>query len=241
MSGNNNGMSYQEFNTRCNLHLPVPILMEALTHPSFKSVNPKSSDNQRLEVVGDAVIDLLVIDWFYNHSSVDEGVLTRSRSEIVQNSTLAHAGSRLEIDSVIRCAPAYHIQEKDLADAVEALFGAKYKVSGLIACQPFLLFLFEDELVKTLEKEQTNPNVWGRNEINPKNLVQEFFQQRGLPNPIFTFQQREGFDHSPQFHYMCQGTYQNQTIVGKGIGKSKKEAQKNAAMDLLQKLQKIES
>ncbi|MHA2226619.1 MAG: ribonuclease III family protein [Candidatus Hodarchaeales archaeon] len=241
MAGNINGMIYQEFNNRINLQLPVPILMEALTHPSFKSVNKNSPDNQRLEVVGDAVIDLLVINWLYKNSSVDEGVLTRSRSEIVQNSTLADAGSRLEIDTVLRCAPAYHIQEKDLADAVEALFGAKFQVSGLIACQPFLLFLFEEDLVKTLEKEETNPNVWGRNEKNPKNLVQEFFQQRGLPNPMFQLQHREGLDHNPQYYYSCQGTYQNQIIVGRGSGKSKKEAQKNAALDLLQKLQQIES
>lgn len=231
---------YEKFNLRWNLQLPLSLLLEALTHPSYKSVDPTANTNRRLETLGDSVIDLLVVDWFYNHDVENEGILTIKRAEIVQNTTLTEVGKQLQIKSLLRCAPAYKIQEKDLADTVEAIFGAIYTVNGLKSCQALLLQLFEDYLQKILLKEKEETKVWGRNEKNPKNLVQEFFHQQSLPSPVYQLLKKEGEDHSPRYSYTCQGTFQNQILIGKGHAKTKKEAQKNAAYDLYLQLQQLE-
>lgn len=241
MSLDQNHILYQQFNLKWNLQLPLPVLIEALTHPSYKSVDLAARDNQRLETLGDAVINLLVIDWLYNHSAVSEGLLTKKRAEIVQNVTLAEVGKYLQIGSVLRCAPAYQIQEKDLADTIEAIFGAIYISNGLISCQSLLLLLFEGYLNRVLINESNEVNMRGRNAHNPKNLVQEFFHQRHLQGPIYQLEKKEGPDHSPWYWYSCRGTYKNQVFVGKGYGRSKKEAQKKAAHDLYLQLQRLES
>ncbi len=241
MSLDKNCIFYQRFNLRWNLHLPIPILIEALTHSSYKSVDPISNDNQRLETLGDAVINLLVIDWLYNHITVNEGILTKKRAEIVQNSTLAKVGKHLQVSSVLRCAPAYQIQEKDLADTVEAIFGALYITNGLNSCRAILLQLFGDYLHRALINEKNDAYTWGRNEENPKNLVQEFFQQNSLPSHIYQLEKIEGPDHNPRYWYSCQGSYQNKVYVGKGYGRSKKEAQKKAAYDLYVQIRRLES
>lgn len=232
---------YQKINLQWNLQLPIPLLLEALTHPSYKSVSPDANDNQRLEILGDAVLDLLVIDWLYNQNVKDEGILTKIRAEIVQNTRLSKIGQHGGISSVLRCAPAYQIQEKDLADAVEALFGAKYVAFGLESCQSLLVLLFEGDLKKILTQETKKDPMWGRNEHNPKNLVQEFFQKRQLPSPEYKLHKKEGDEHNPTYWYTCQGTYKNQVLIGKGQGNTKKKAQKRAAQNLYQQLLQLES
>lgn len=231
----------QRFNQRLNLNLNLPVLEEALTHPSYKSVDPTATDNQRLEILGDAVIDLLVTEWLYNHSDANEGILTKTRAQIVQNTTLATKALNLQIESVLRHAPAYQVQEKDLSDAMEALFGAIYTTRGLAACRLLLSHIFNADLYKVLEKEVNKGNIWGRNEFNPKNIVQEFFQQHHLPNPIYQLEKKEGHEHDPIYWFSCQGTYQNKVLIGRGQDKTMKEAQKKAAYDLYLKLQKLET
>lgn len=232
---------YQKFSLQWNLKLPIPLLLETLTHPSYKSVDPTVNTNQRLETLGDSVIDLLVVDWLYKHDIESEGILTIKRAEIVQNKTLIEVGKQLQIESMLRCAPDYQIQKKDLADTVEAIFGAVYIANGLKSCQTLLLQLFEGYLQKILFKKREELKVWGRYEKNPKNLVQEFFQQRNLPNPTYRLQKKVGVDHNPIYWYSCQGTIQNQILIGKGYGKNKKEAQKRAAYDLYLQLHQLET
>ncbi|MFX0014702.1 MAG: ribonuclease III family protein [Promethearchaeota archaeon] len=230
---------FQEFNLHWNLQLPLPLLVEALTHPSFKSVDPDASDNQRLETLGDSVIDLLVIEWLYNNDLQNEGILTKKRADLVQNTTLATIGNDLQIATVLRCAPAYQIQEKDLADTVEAIFGAIYISNGLEACRNLLLHLFNDELQRVL-RLNNSISLPGHNEANPKNQLQEFFQQHGLPEPSYHLHKKQGDDHNPRYWYSCKGIYKNHVLVGKGVGKSKKDAQMKAAYDLLKQLKQLE-
>ena len=240
MSLEENSLTFQKFNVSLNLQLPLAVLIEALTHPSYKSVDPTVRDNQRLETIGDSVIDLLVLDWLYHKDVMTEGMLTKKRAEIVQNTTLAKIGKDLQIESVLRCAPAYIIQERDIADTIEAIFGAVFVVNGLSSCQLLLLQLFEDLLEKILVNDEME-SIRGQNENNPKNQVQEFFQKLHLPGPIYHLLKREGTDHNPQYWYSCEGTYQDEVVKGKGFGSSKKEAQKNAAHDLFEKLQQKEN
>jgi ribonuclease-3 len=232
---------YEEFNLRWNLQLPLVLLIEALTHPSYKSVDPNAQDNQRLEILGDSVIDLLVLDWLYHKNVMTEGILTKKRAKIVQNTTLAKIGKDLQIGLVLRCAPAYTIQEKDIADTIEAIFGALYVANGLNSCQSLLLRLFGDLLDNVLINDEISSSPQGINEHNSKNQLQEFFQQRHLPGPVYQLLKREGTDHDPQYWYLCQGHYQDEILVGKGFGSSKKEAQKKAASDLYQKLLQLKN
>jgi ribonuclease-3 len=241
LSVRQNNTPFEKFNLRWNLHLPLVLLIEALTHPSYKSVDPNAQDNQRLETLGDSVIDLLVLDWLYHKNVMTEGVLTKKRSEIVQNTTLAKIGKDLQIGLILRCAPAYTIQEKDIADTIEAIFGALYIANGLESCQSLLLRLFEDLLDTVLIDTEISGSPQAINEHNPKNQLQEFFQQRHLPGPVYQLFKREGTDHDPQYWYQCQGRYHDEILEGIGSGRSKKEAQKNAALDLYQKLMQLEN
>jgi len=241
MSVEQNNVPFQNFNLRWNLQLPLVLLIEALTHPSYKSVDPRTRHNQRLETLGDSVIDLLVLDWLYHEDVMTEGMLTKKRAKIVQNTTLAKIGKDLQLESILRCAPAYIIQEKDIADTIEAIFGAVYVANGLSSCQSLLLQLFEDFLDKTLINDEIGSSNLGQNENNPKNQLQEFFQKRHLPEPVYQLLKREGTDHNPEYWYSCEGTYQDEIVKGKGSGSSKKEAQKNAAHNLFEKLQQIEN
>ena len=242
LSKEQNSERFQEFNLRFNLQLPLSLLIEALTHPSYKSVDSNAQDNQRLETLGDSVIDLLVLDWLYHKNVMTEGILTKKRAEIVQNTTLAEIGKDLQIGLILRCAPAYTIQERDIADTVEAIFGALYVSNGLESCQSLLLRLFGDLLDSVLIKDEissgSSPDI---NEHNPKNQLQEFFQQRHLPRPVYQLLKREGTDHDPQYWYLCQGRYQKEILEGKGSGRTKKEAQKKAALELYTKLLQLEN
>ncbi len=232
---------YEKFNSQWKLELSISILIEALTHPSYKSIDPKRSDNQRLETLGDAVLDLLVIEWLYRHQAKDEGILTKSRAEIVQNEMLTRIGIKLQIHNLLLCAPGYKIGEKDFADAVEAIFGAKYLEGGLNSCQTIFRILFEKKLKEILGDEEKGIQKWGRNEYNPKNILNEFFQKRNLSIPVYKLQRREGDDHNPIYWFSCEGIYQKEKIIGTGSGKNKKEAQKNAATDLYRTVKDLEA
>ncbi|MFX0204624.1 MAG: ribonuclease III family protein [Candidatus Hodarchaeota archaeon] len=241
MSVSQNSDPFEKFNHYWNLQLPLVLLIEALTHPSYKSVDPNAQDNQRLETLGDSVIDLLVLEWLYHKNVMTEGILTKKRAEIVQNTTLAEIGKDLQIGLILRCAPAYTLQEKDIADTVEAIFGALYVANGLDSCQSLLLRLFGDLLNCVLINDEISSSSPDFNEHNPKNQLQEFFQQRHLPGPVYQLLKREGTVHDPQYWYLCQGRYQDKALEGKGSGRSKKEAQKKAALDLYQKLLQLEN
>ena len=87
-----------------------------------------------------------------------------------------------------------------------------------------------------MRDEKNGVKIWGRNELNPKNLLNELFQERNLPLPVYKFIKREGDDHNPLFWYSCEVLYEKEIRIGIGSGRNKKEAQKNAANELLLKV-----
>ncbi|MHA2073343.1 MAG: putative dsRNA-binding protein, partial [Candidatus Hodarchaeales archaeon] len=158
----------------------------------------------------------------------------------VQNEMLYRIGDKIKVQNLLLCAPGYKVSNKDLADAVEAIFGAKYLEGGLKSCQLIFRVLFEKNLSRILVDEEKGIQKWGRNEYNPKNILNEYYQERNLPLPVYKFQKREGTDHDPIFWFSCEGLYQETIITGIGSGKSKKDAQKIAAIDLLKKIKNLE-
>ncbi|NHJ00714.1 MAG: hypothetical protein EAX86_01175 [Candidatus Heimdallarchaeota archaeon] len=224
------------FNEKWRLNLSISLLEQSLTHRSLKSLRPDTKDNQRLETLGDAVIDLIVLEWLYHEKAENEGILTKSRAEVVKNETLAEVGKRLNIERILFCAPNYQVQKKDLADAIEAIFGAIFLSQGLRACQKLLISLLGEKMAEALHFEKKSMKKWGTNEYNPKNLLQEHFQKQGLPLPSYKLIRKEGTEHNPIYTYQCKGIVNNIAFHELGVGKTKKIAQKEAAKALYQKL-----
>lgn len=230
--------NYEHFH-KCNKipHLiPSNLLLEAFTHPSYKNIDKKSLDFEKLETIGDAVLDLAVITWFYENGAENPLQLTSARSLTVENKMLAILGKELKLHNFLRTAPDYEIQLKDLADTVEALTGAYYISHGFKKCYNWLIIILEDFLIKTLEEVKQRPLKWGQGEHNPINLIQEFFQQQHLSIPSPKLVKAEGKDHKKIFTIEYEVTYKGLTYKSQGTGKRKKSATKAAAMNLCKQL-----
>ncbi|MHA2298919.1 MAG: ribonuclease III family protein [Candidatus Hodarchaeales archaeon] len=217
--------------------ITTDLLVEALTHPSCKTMDPKLRDNQRLEVVGDAVLGLLVINWFYDRLEGNEGILTRARSRTVSNNSLAGIGRQsVRIADVLRVAPAYEIHNQDVAAAVEALFGACFKSSGLDECQKLLQWIFKNRLEEVLEEVRQNSFCKPIADRSAVNVLQEHFQKQHLPVPDSMIDIAGGSDHEPVFKAYYKIIKDKKVIVGFGVGRSKKQAREKAARDLCRKI-----
>lgn len=145
-------------------------LREALTHRSYAVENDIKYDNQRLEFLGDAVLEILLTDHlFHRYPDADEGMLTRMRSGLVRESSLALLARKLDLGSYLLAGKGEleaHGTERDstLADLFEAVLGAFYLEAGYDAVKPFLLELIEQEF----------PDPAGLlQEINPKGALQD--------------------------------------------------------------------
>ncbi|MFW9991414.1 MAG: ribonuclease III domain-containing protein [Candidatus Odinarchaeota archaeon] len=216
-----------------DIEIATDLLDEALTHPSYRTLEGKMPDNQRLEVIGDAVLDLLVINWFYDRLEGNEGILTQARARVVNNNTLATIGRQLiPVSGLLRTAPSYEIHDKDVAAAVESLFGACFKSSGLETCQKLLnrLLLVQLETVLEEEKEMFRSNIAVMK--SPVNILQEYFQRQHLLVPSSKIEIIGGPDHARVFRAIYTTILEGKVITGTGTGKTKKKAREEAAKDL---------
>ncbi|MHA1447986.1 MAG: ribonuclease III domain-containing protein [Candidatus Hodarchaeales archaeon] len=225
-----------------NIKISPENLTIAFTHPSYKVVDPLSKDYQRLELVGDAVLDLLVIEKLFVHLDSSEGVLSSIRSRIVNNSNLARAGTFIiNISPYLRVAPAYIVQERDIASTIEAIFGACFIDSGIEECQKLLQLLFKTELDEAILSFGKS-NLIGDKASEIKSAVSimlEYFQRMHLELPAIKTRIIGGADHEPIFKTVYTATVNGQRVTGSGKGRNKKKAAEKAAVDLCKKL-KIE-
>ncbi|MFX0150897.1 MAG: ribonuclease III family protein, partial [Candidatus Hodarchaeota archaeon] len=212
------------------------LFLEAFTHPTYKNIVKESVDFEKLETVGDAVLDLVVITWLYKNGADNPLQLTIARALTVENKILTILGKELKLYNYLRTAPGYEIQPKDLADTVEALAGAYYISHGFKRCYNWLITILEDFLMKTLEEVKQRPLKWGQSEQNPINLLQEFFQQQHLSIPSPKQVKVEGKDHKKIFTMEYEVTYKGLIYKSQGTGKRKKSATKAAAMNLCRQL-----
>lgn len=196
------------------------LLKTALTHPSLPRKEGEE-DNQRLEFLGDAVLELCVSRALYQmHPVADEGSLTRMRSILVREESLSQAAKRLGLGEHLRMAHGEaqgggHEKPSILADALEAVLAAVYLDAGLEAAYAFARRALLDFRLPEAG-EHTN---W-------KSLLQEKLQARGLHSPEYQVITCEGPPHAPSFtaRVSCQGE-----VLGQGEGRSKKEAEQQAA------------
>ncbi|HEY3313515.1 MAG TPA: ribonuclease III [Anaerolineales bacterium] len=222
------------------LNLPfgddLRLLSRALTHRSYVNEHPDVvSDNERLEFLGDAVLDFVVGSWVYNnYPEMAEGELTRMRSALVRTETLAEFARQLGLGQAMRLGRG-ELQaggrDRDvlLCATFEALVGALYKHKGLEFARDFVMPLLEPMAENILTQMQT---------IDPKSRLQEFTQARGWGIPKYIIAQAEGPDHARTFEM---DVYVNGKCMGKGSGSSKHTAQLMAAQHALENIAMLDT
>lgn len=198
----------------------------ALTHRSAAGEN-----NERLEFLGDAVLNLLIADRLYaEFPAAAEGDLSRLRARIVSQEPLAAVAAQLGIGEVLRLGPGElksggFRRESILADAFEALTGALWLDAGLEPTRARIAPLF-DARIRELPHPQALKDA--------KTRLQEHLQGRGLPLPRYTLDSVAGEPHEQVFHVRCEAPGQRAT--GEGSGSSRRRAEQQAAERLLERL-----
>lgn len=201
------------------------LLRLALTHPSAGA----KENNQRLEYLGDAVLQLCCSQrLFLLFPEAEEGLLSRRRAALVREESLAEAARRFGIGPALRMDQGEeHTGGRDkpsvLADAMEAVIAAVYLDGGLKAAQGMV-----DRVVMDYTAERAAVR-------DAKTVLQETLQAQGLPAPIYQQVSREGPDHAPRF--TCEVVSGGEALAT-GTGNSKKAAEQQAAAEALAKLGK---
>ncbi len=204
------------------------LLAEALTHPSLAYESQKPHfDNQRMEFLGDAVLQLVVTEaLFKKFSDFTEGRLTKLRSRVVSRNALARFAMAIHLGDYVLLgkgeeATGGRKRLSTLADAFESLIGAVYLDAGLIPARDLILHLFDSEIGNMI----TSPE-----ERNPKGELQEILQAIHPQAPVYIVISESGPDHRRVFQ--SQVSWQEK-ILAAGKGKSKKEAEARAAAEAL--------
>lgn len=222
----------QEFARRLNLPFRDWLLLSrALTHRSYLNEHSDAlEDNERLEFLGDAVLDFVVGAWLYNrYPEMPEGDLTRMRSALVYTESLAEFGRQVNLGNAMRLGRGEaqaggRERSALLCDTFEAVIGALYLDVGIDAVLDFvgpLLDRASDEILASRKTE------------DPKSLFQEWAQSEGLSAPQYITRNSLGPDHSKMFE--VDATVSG-VVYGSGQGHSKQAAAKAAARDALQRL-----
>lgn len=213
------------------LNLPFTnyfLLTRALTHRSYLNENKDAiEDNERLEFLGDAVLDFIVAEWLYNHyPEKPEGDLTRLRAALVHTDQLACFARMINLGQALRLGHG-EIQAGGrqritlLCDAFEALIGALYLQGSLDAVYHFMVPLMEsvvDEILRNHMDEDT------------KSRLQEWAQGNGYSSPKYILAEESGPDHDKTFTMEVRI---NKQPYGRGVGSSKQSAEKAAAREAL--------
>ena len=203
----------------------IPRFDEALTHPSFANES-LAADNQRLEFLGDAVLGLCVSEMLaQSRPDADEGALTRMRSALVNAEALAQwarnegIGDALALGKGARSGSERE-QTNVLADAVEALVASVYEARGLDGARRLV-----EHVVREPMKEASH--LGSR---DPKSLLQEQVQARGLAAPTYRVRGMRGPQHDPTFEVEV---VVGSDVLGVGEGRSKRVAEREAALAAL--------
>ena len=203
------------------------LLRQAFTHRSAGSPH-----NERLEFLGDALLNLIVAEQLYARwPKADEGAMTRARAELVRESTLAAIARSLDLGARLTLGPGEmksggHRRDSILADAVEALIAAIYLDAGFDACRTAVLGLFEPLLAGLPPLHQVGKD--------PKTRLQEWLQARQLPLPAYTLLSETGDEHDKTFHVAC--TLSEPPLAAEGEAGSRRAAEQRAAEAVLEQL-----
>lgn len=206
----------------------IELLATAFTHRSYLNEHKKSvsEHNERLEFLGDAVLELITTEYLYSNYSEPEGILTNWRSSLVRTESISAAAQRLGYESLLRLSRGErHGTERAraqiLANSFEAVLGALYLDQGYDAAHDFvhkhLLVTFKDIL---------ESGSW----MDPKSHLQELTQSVDGYTPSYRVLAEDGPDHDKIFTV---GVFVNNVLVGQGVGPSKQTGQVKAAEEAL--------
>ena len=225
-------MEFSKFEEKINIYFKdKSVLKQAFTHRSFLNENRGSGleHNERLEFLGDAVLELVITDHLYQkYPSKPEGELTAFRSALVNAITLSDSASKIGVNDFLLLSKG---EAKDtgrarqyiLANTFEAIIGAIYVDQGYDKSKEFIaaqLFDLVDNMV--------SKGLW----IDAKSRFQELAQEKVGITPIYKTVKEMGPDHNKQFTV---GLYLGTDLVIEGSGKSKQEAEQEAARKALEK------
>jgi ribonuclease-3 len=208
------------------------LLTRALTHRSYLNEHPEvePEDNERLEFLGDAVLDFVVANWlFRQYADFDEGRLTSIRSALVRAEKLSELANRIQLGAHLRlgrgeAGSGGRARQTLLADAFEAVIGALYLDQGMRAVQRWLTPLIKDEIASIIAAQ---------GDRDAKSALQEWSQALRHITPHYRTIGEAGPDHAKQFTV---AVYIGPEEAGRGEGPSKQIAAQAAAADALERL-----
>lgn len=204
--------------------IDIQLLITAFTHRSYLNEHKKSAQehNERLEFLGDAVLELVVTEYLYSTYDEPEGILTNWRSSLVRTESIGAAATKYEFEPLLRLSRgekrgSERARAQILANSFEAVIGALYLDQGYEAAKKFIT----ESILSTFE-EILETGSW----MDPKSHLQELAQSAEAATPVYKVIKEEGPDHEKIFSV---GVYVNNNLRGQGDGPSKQAAQQKAA------------
>ena len=204
----------------------IDLLVTALTHRSYVNDHKASvhDHNERLEFLGDAILEMVSSDFLYRNYNEPEGIMTSWRAALVRTESIGAAGKELGYEPLVRLSKGEkHGSERAhdviLADCFEAVIGAIYLDQGYETAKDFIYNHILNKIDEILEDES-----WR----DPKSYFQELAQKNAGVTPVYRTLKEEGPDHDKSFTV---GVYVADELKGTGVGHSKQEAQTAAAKE----------
>lgn len=218
--------AYQAF-AQDKLHVTfsdINLLVTAFTHRSYLNEHKKtvSEHNERLEFLGDAVLELVVTEYLYGNYEEPEGILTNWRSSLVRTESIGAAAARFGFEPLLRLSRGEkrgteRARAQILANSFEAVVGALYLDKGYEAAKVFIT----ESILSTFDKI-LETGSW----MDPKSHLQELAQSQDSATPQYKVMTEDGPDHDKTFTV---GVFVNDKLRGQGTGPSKQAAQQKAA------------
>lgn len=207
------------------------IYVEALIHRSYLEENDQFTlSNERLEFLGDSVLNLVIGEYLFNKFPLEEeGFLTKVRAKMVNRNALSFVAENLNLGELLIISSSVpksitHNSKSMLSDALEALIGAIYLERGIETCKKFILKNILEPALKNGEHLIDE---------NYKSQLLEYAQANKLAIPVYHIVSEEGPHHDKTF---ISQVIVGEKVLGEGKGKSKKEAEQNAARVALEKV-----
>lgn len=218
--------AYQAF-ARETLHVTfedISLLVMAFTHRSYLNEHRSTvkEHNERLEFLGDAVLELVVTEYLYTGYQEPEGILTNWRSSLVRTESISAAAAKHGFEPLLRLSRGEkrgtdRARAQILANSFEAVIGALYLDQGYEAAKRFIT----ESILSTFD-EILSSGSW----MDPKSHLQELAQSQEVATPVYKVITEHGPDHDKMFTV---GVYVNNKLRGQGSGPSKQAAQQKAA------------
>ena len=225
-------LNFSKLETKLNIIFNnKSLIKQAFTHRSYINENPGAGlkNNERLEFLGDAVLELVVTDYLFRHYSNDEGDLTSWRAALVNTVMLSNIAKSLGFNDYLMLSKGEandigKARDSILADTFEAVVGAIYIDQSYGTADKFIHRNIIKKLSLVLEKKLY---------IDSKSSFQEKAQERAGITPDYKVLREWGPDHAKEFEI---GVFLNNKLIAKAVGRSKQAAQEKAAKKALKKI-----